>query len=591
LSEIVDLAHLLDAAVSGAESRFEARQRLGLEVPLMSLMGPPEEREEMSPERLAAAYAFGYHVDERNEAGRRRVQISSHFRGPSGEQLPPAVEGVPEHLVEIWAQLAELSTEPFVLARLHHVLFERRHGSVRDNARRATQAYVDCAARWMRDIDSADDLRVALRLSRAIKDDEVRTDVISTMIAAAEDALSSGERIPGVTLRLLEPLLQERGPEQAIGELLLRAWETYPDPWIRDHVAEMQEARATDPGEQARLQEARVQLWLDAADTTEGLIRAGHLKTALERAEATGRSDLVRKAAAALQTIDRDQLGLASFSASIRQHDEQIETLLAPMTKSDSWQEGLAVFARFGPVSGQEERNREQVAENAKQFVLSQILPRELLGGDGLPRFHAVSDEERLEMELASLESQYMQSWAPLLAEALDGIRRRHGITSHADLTAFFADQPMVGEELAAAVARTLHRYWLADYEGAAFTAALRIESLVRRLVLAVGAGVYRLQRANRPGQYPGLGALLEVLRDHGLDGDWYRFLWTLCANPAGLNIRNEIGHGFVENASPGLSALLIQAVLYLGTLAPRETEAESNDVSSDAGREQPATE
>lgn len=175
MSDIADLTKLLDGAVSGAESRFDGRQRLGLEVPLMSLMGPPEEREEMPSEQLAAAYAFGYHVEERNDAGRRRVHITSHFRGPSGEQLPPGVEDVPDHLVEIWAQLAETTTEPFVLARLHHLLLERRHGSVLDHARCAAQAYVDCAAQWARDIDSADDLRVALRLSRAIKDDLVRT--------------------------------------------------------------------------------------------------------------------------------------------------------------------------------------------------------------------------------------------------------------------------------------------------------------------------------------------------------------------------------------------------------------------------------
>lgn len=175
-------------------------------------------------------------------------------------------------------------------------------------------------------------------------------------------------------------------------------------------------------------------------------------------------------------------------------------------------------------------------------------------------------------MALAEQEVHHLQTWAPLLAWALVQVAEKHGIPSERDLSQFLASGSLGREARAAPIARSLIRFWTRDYEGAAFTAAPRIEALARDLVVALDAGVYRLQREQRPGQYPGLAALLTVLRKHEMDESWFRMVYTVCCNPAGgWNLRNEIGHGLVDGvAAPG-AAVLLQALLYLAFLGPGE--------------------
>jgi hypothetical protein len=302
---------------------------------------------------------------------------------------------------------------------------------------------------------------------------------------------------------------------------------------------------------------------------------ATHLKKALERATAFGRPDLIERAAAALQSVSKAKLGLMSISASTTLSDEEVEDLIAPITERSDWKESLLAFVVvYGPATGDVTRNREQAAEQAAQFVLATLFPKELIGSDGLPRFKPQTDEDRAEMALADQESYQLQTWSRLLAHALVGVARKHGTPSEEEVAEFFVTRPLIDGQLAAALARVLVRFWTGDYEGAAFTAAPRVENPARELVIAVDAGVYRLQRENRPGQYPGLGSLLVILRDRGLDESWYRMVHTVCSNPAGgWNIRNEIGHGFVDNVQAPVAAVLIQALLYLSLLSPGESD------------------
>jgi len=210
--------------------------------------------------------------------------------------------------------------------------------------------------------------------------------------------------------------------------------------------------------------------------------------------------------------------------------------------------------------------------------VFASLFPKQLLGADGLPRFAPQNDADKQEMALAEQESFRLQTYAPFIARALNEIAARHGLPSPESLREFFALNPLISDDLAGALARVLLRYWTGDYEGAAFTAAPRIETLARGLVLALDAGVYQLQRQQRPGQYPGLGSLLATLKDRGLDESWYRMIYTTCCNPAGgWNMRNEIVHGFVDDTYAPLAAVLIQALLYLASLSPGEDTAEES--------------
>jgi hypothetical protein len=524
----------------------------------------------------AAGWAFGYRVTESYADGRRRVVFEPYFAISGGEQSPPPVDRVADEIVDAWEAIAEDVTASYSRARLQHLLFVRRRGNGRDRARAAVRGYIDAAAGWDRDADRLHDLRIALRLARAVGAADLASEIMTELAVQARLALDHEQPVPGRFLGYIEALSDEPGAPD-IEALLHRAVEIYQDPWILDRVHGQRLARAQNGQDRAHIEAAVVQVWLDAADGTAGLIRAGHLKTALQRATALQRQDLIERAAAALQRISIDDLGLTSISAAIATSEEQVEQLIAPIVERADWREALGVFARYGPVTGDVARNREQVAEHASQFVLTS-LPMERVGGDGLPRFTPQSDEDRAEMALADQETYQLQTWAPILARALVEVVRKHGIPTLEDLATFLATGPLIDDQLASALARVLLRFWTGDYEGAAFTAAPRIEALARQLVLAVDAGVYQLQRATRPGQYPGLARLLEVLKDRGLDESWYRMMHTVCSNPAGgWNIRNEIGHGFVDDVQAPVAAVLLQALLHLVFLGPAERTAGSD--------------
>jgi hypothetical protein len=153
-----------------------------------------------------------------------------------------------------------------------------------------------------------------------------------------------------------------------------------------------------------------------------------------------------------------------------------------------------------------------------------------------------------------------------LLADALDRIREHYGPLAVEDLQSLFEELPgLAGTGDAALLAEAYERYWDGDVLVAYPLVAL-IERLVRTLVLTTDVGIYRVQRDKSPGQYPGLGFLLQKMRD-GLDPSWFRFLWTFLASPAGVNFRNELFHGFVRKPAPGHVLLLLICATYLGLL------------------------
>ena len=243
---------------------------------------------------------------------------------------------------------------------------------------------------------------------------------------------------------------------------------------------------------------------------------------------------------------------------------EDIAHAVRPITDAPNWQSALVAFASIGPPTGDTADNRRLVEEQA-EFVFSAMFPRNRYGGDGLLRFTATTDEDRSEYRLSEQETFSLQMRGPLVAEGLLRFLSHHELPSTGALAAHFGRSSVIAPPLVAlAIARSFHRWWAGDYEGAAFTVVPQIETLARNLLLAVDAGIYRLQRESRPGQYPGLGSLLGTLQEHGLNENWYRYLYTTLASPTGWNLRNEMVHGFVDDVGFAVSALALQCAAYL---------------------------
>ena len=227
----------------------------------------------------------------------------------------------------------------------------------------------------------------------------------------------------------------------------------------------------------------------------------------------------------------------------------------------------LQVLLLAGPPSGRLAKNRTLQGELAEEFPLSQLLPPVRLGGDGLPRFSPKDDAEQRDDALVSIEVQHIQTLGSLSVEALARGLSRHGAPSDDEMVELLRASAGCDEAGALALARAVRRFEAGDFEAAAYTALPLIERVARQLLIHLDAPVYPVQRERTPGQYMGLGALISALGDHGLDESWARFLRACFAAPNGMNLRNELSHGFVAEPNRFVAGLVILSVLYLAML------------------------
>jgi hypothetical protein len=196
-------------------------------------------------------------------------------------------------------------------------------------------------------------------------------------------------------------------------------------------------------------------------------------------------------------------------------------------------------------------------------------MPAILIGPDGLPIYEAISDEGRFDYDLTAWETQIVVGTARPLVAALHAIPERFGLPETVELAAFLDSWPGMHRAALPMVVGALQRFWNGDPQGAVYTLTPWIESLIRELILSIDHGMYRLQAVHKPGQYPGLGVMLDMLPDlFNVDASHMRFLKVVLTHPAGLNIRNRLAHGIYEYSDSGTAAVVIHTVLYLATLA-----------------------
>lgn len=545
------------------------------------VVGPNDEEDEeraIDPVGVvlrSATWAVGYRFDRKD----RRTKLSPRLELDDGAD-PPRVRHVTEEVVDSWERLADRVSGAAVRARLFHLLFERRRGNGRDRASAAVRGYLDLVGVWRRG-SLVEPLTAALDLARSTGQDDLAAEVLGAVEAIARESMASERHEPGVLLRLLRILVEDREPPGSTAELLDLAQARYDEARNVDDVLSLKLKRAGDAERRRELYRERVVLWLDEASATDGVLKAVHLERAVEIADKSEDRGLWEKATARLQRIRDEDLQMIRFTTGQRLHFEEVEAYLRPVLDAESLSEALDAFVLLGPITGDVCRNREAVEDQQRSSPLSSIFPPRRVDGDWLPRFTPSTDEERFEFHLAATETMHITFSAGVIAEALDRIRERFGIPTVRALARHFARNPIVPLPVATALARSFQRWWAGDGEGAGYTALPRIETLARNLLLAEDAALYRLQRGHSPGGYAGLGQLLDALATTGLNPDWHRFLRTLLASPSGMNIRNEALHGYHDIELIN-AALVLQAVGYVALLTPRprvQNEGETEDM------------
>jgi len=492
-----------------------------------------------------------------------------------GSQYPPELSAVPGEVAALWDRAAAVASSPLVKARFHDLCFEGRWGRVGDHARLAADAYLELADELVPN-ETSDQLqavralrqREALRRARALARLSGRADLgqraADAMVHALQDVLGDEPPDPGRAIVLAEAAIEEKLDAPEIDELLTRLRGENRDIFFTERVIRFQMGRAADDQARGKLQRELVEAWMGEAERSNSAHRTWNLTTAAARARDFGVNDLLAQLTSELQETKLEDHGLVEHRATVPIDAAEAEAYVQVFLDQPSWREALHLMIANAPPTGRLERNRANAEEMVRIAPFAATLPATLLGADGLPRFTAATDEDKAELRLIRCELSQLQVLGSFVTEILDRIGAKWGPIPTDDLTTFLGEAAHVAPPVAATLARAFNRYFQGDVEAVGYVAAPQIERLVRDIVLAVNGPAYRLQRGKTPGQYAGLGALLPLLQRAGGNEDWIRFLQTVFAATAGMNFRNDLLHGFVDELHAGHAALVLLAVLYL---------------------------
>jgi hypothetical protein len=514
-------------------------------------------------------FGLGYRLLEPGEEERRQLAGCAFGTAVrmNGFEFPPPLAELDASILDAWAEFVTATSNAVARSRFHDLLWERRYANAHVHASEAARAYLELAAGRWSPLDRCRCAVRALEIARSTNNPLLAGEAGEHCVALARCDLATEEWSPGVALRAIEALVAlptDLRPE-ATRELLGKAAERYGrDPSIAQDIAELC-STLSPPEQREKIWNDQVQVWRDAAEHAGGLARYSLRQRALEIALNHGLKDLADAIRLDLQTTSPDELEWQEFSSDISFTHDEVEQYLATIVSDDSWQQAVRRFGAYGPPTGQVDVNDATVRKHAQAFPLRWLTPTQIIGAHGALVFHAVSEDERVRLERVRLEGLGLVVFAPLAIRALEGIRDRFGAPDEEPLAELLSTGP-ISSELGRRLASAIGYYWRGDYDAAGHLLAPRLEAAVRHLCVTIEIPVTKPPRGPEPGGVITLGALLDDLEGR-MDESWRRYLLHLLADPLGLNLRNDIGHGLVGIVDRYQAALLIHATCHIAQL------------------------
>jgi hypothetical protein len=481
--------------------------------------------------------------------------------------------------VALWEALATEVTAPAALARISDLLFLRRVGNVGGHARRAARAYLDAVGDHADDMDTTTYLLRAWTVCRLVKAADMEGGVLDE-IERRVDALLDGDgnQRPGVLYPLAGALCEKpldgtriQSLRDHVNTILdgLAAAVTRGD--LAAEIASMRRklgGGAATAADIAAIDADEVAGYLrDAERSPNAAVRMHRLETAARVATKRGLTSRVRDIAGKMQAIRPEDLGMQRISASSSLPAWVPESYLDEFTRGSDWRRGIAAFvlepdAPTGSMSSLREYAVGRRGSLGRLFSTT-------IYGNGLPQatFSTEVDQDRHDMAFAGRVA--AEHHGQLFAIALRRIADKFGTPDLDELTSLLISLGAADPRLARSLAKGFIYFWAGDNEAAVSIVIPKIEAAARALLREMDEGIYRVQVDRNQGGYPGLYVLLTELEKLALAEDWSWFLRWLLLGPVGVNIRNEVSHGFLSDLSSAYTVLVLRAAAALITASP----------------------
>ena len=528
--------------------------------------------------------ALGYSLVEYGSKRRERTggPFGSMISG-DGWQFPPPLDALPAGVVERWAEAINELDGAVWGARLGDLLWVTK--TPPDAYRAAQRAFDDYGTladtpgwSWMERVRCA---TRALELAWELNDQDRKEAASQRILKLADEDLASDAGGPGVTLNLLESLIDPGGSVEAalIEERLDAATERYgADPHVAEAIDDLRVVLR--PGDTTAIRERQVRAWRDQAQHADGILKATWLERALDLARREGLQELADELRVELQRLHPDDLDLKTISTEFAVPTAEVEKFIAELVGDDDLNHALTRLGVQPPPGGSAQDLEIEVRKLMAQFPLQFLISGVLMGPDSATAiFRADSEEKTIRLEMGRHRQQNASVWGQFAADALNAIGERYAAQEADGLTALFTTS-LIDTEIAERIGRAFELYWAGDFDEAAHVVLPRLEAIIRNLTRTVGIPIVHEPTAQRDiGGLSTLGVLLSDLDGAFADDAWRHYLRDLLVNPLSLNLRNQLLHGLQGRASRADAALLLHAACWLRLLdlGPRP-QAEPED-------------
>jgi hypothetical protein len=554
----------LNQAMVDAEGWFAVKTKLA------ELTPDDGDPDEYRPLDSAFAYMLVHDEERQVEEG----VFAPMFSAPDVGQYPPPLSELEEQDVDVWADAVEQIDAPVGLARLHDLLWERRHGDRPDlHARAAVYAYlvVSKYESWPA-IERTWCLTRALQLATSVKDLDRIEEVVRRAVEVAREDLAVDDGGPGIAFGLLAPLAQLQEPPPALDELIEAADAKHGnDPHIAEAIFDLKAARQPDEAE--ALRRGQVERWREVAGKATGMLRSLHLQRALEVAKTHGLSDLLDEIRVELRNMTPEDFDLKSVSVDIPVPDE-LDSFLDQLVGQDSWDRALVRLIHGGPPGGEPEHLDKHIADLRQAAPLQFLVTRVVLSADETTAIFRATDEES-HQRLARSEQRAQRAklmGAMVIGPALMRIPEKYGPIESQRLAEFFTSD-MIDAATAERIAAAVELLWAGKPDEAAHLIVPRLESVLREFARRLGIPIVVEPSGPKPGHVKSLSPILDQLRPAFAQRGWHAYVENVLADPLGLNLRNAIAHGLRDRIDEVDAALLIHVACFLRSLELRRRE------------------
>ena len=476
---------------------------------------------------------------------------------------PPPLSRIPPSWMPIWARAFSCAPYAYIRARFADLLWEAKYGGEESYkwSRQAIDAYLQALDEpFGEHVYLVGGAIRALALAKQLNDKQRQSSAIAVLRTVVRKDIDNSEIMPGTTIRSLTVLadLSRAQCPKDLGDLIDAALQQEQSLHAQLACLELKVLLAQTHEEQQGLWEAQVNTHADEGRSKEGLARFMHFQNAIQLAEKHGLRDLANEMRQEAGPLGEESFERVEIAEEIPAHT--MEAIIGYFVGDDSLPNALRRFGAETP-SGDPAQNRARAQDRMNEFPVRFLMTNLITGDQGELIKQFQTPEESEEYQVVSIETENICFFAATAVHILKEIGERYGAVG-TDAKVF--ESELVDKTQAEWIALAVRHYEAGDYRSSVSVMAPRLENTIRGLAQRVGIVTLRDSKGGKKvGGVKDLFGVLEELKDR-MPEPSRRYWRTLLVESLGLNLRDRIAHGLIDDPTPQDAAILIHAACHL---------------------------